>query len=63
MTGQRRPRVDLNEVFAFFSLAGHMIRNDDLGGVVTMGGHCPRQIPVVLLARLALDKRLPPAAA
>jgi len=42
-----------------------MIRIDDLGGVIPKGRlrSSPRQIPAVLLARLALDRRLPPAVA
>jgi GNAT superfamily N-acetyltransferase len=54
------PNVNPDEAFAYFTLAGHMIHNEDLAGAIARGRlrSLPRQIPAVLLARLALDRRI-----
>jgi GNAT superfamily N-acetyltransferase len=43
-------------VVAYYSLAAHLLQRAELPGAVGRGG--PRQIPAVLLARLALDRSL-----
>lgn len=43
-------------VVAYYSLAAHLLEREALPGSVGRGG--PRQIPAVLLARLALDRSL-----
>lgn len=43
-------------VFAYYSLTAHLLQREELPGALGRGG--PRQIPAVLLARLALDRSL-----
>jgi len=43
-------------VVAYYSLAGHLFQREALPASVGRGG--PRQIPAILLARLALDESL-----
>ncbi|WP_214111387.1 GNAT family N-acetyltransferase [Acrocarpospora catenulata] len=43
-------------VVAYYSLAGHLLQKDELPARVGRGG--PRQIPAIILARLALDSSL-----
>lgn len=43
-------------VVGYYSLAAHLLERDELPRAVGRGG--PRQIPAVLLARLALDQTL-----
>lgn len=43
-------------VIAYYSLAAHLLQREELPSSVGRGG--PRQIPTVLLARLALDESL-----
>jgi GNAT superfamily N-acetyltransferase len=45
-----------NWVLAYYSLAAHLLQRDELPSTIGRGG--PRQIPAVLLARLALDRTL-----
>lgn len=44
------------QVVAFYSLAAHLVLRDEAASRVGRGG--PSQLPAVLLARLALDRRL-----
>ncbi|HEV2360593.1 MAG TPA: GNAT family N-acetyltransferase [Acidimicrobiales bacterium] len=48
--------VDGEEVVAYFSLSGHAVKRSDVPRKVGRGS--PEWIPTVLIARLALDKRL-----
>jgi predicted GNAT family N-acyltransferase len=41
---------------AYYSIAAHLLQRDELPSTLGRGG--PRQIPTVLLARLALDRTL-----
>ena len=41
---------------AYYSIAAHLLQRDELPSTLGRGG--PRQIPAVLLARLALDRTL-----
>lgn len=43
-------------VLAYYSLTAHLLQREELPGSLGRGG--PRQIPAVLLARLALDQSL-----
>ena len=43
-------------VVAYYSLAAHPLQREELPAAVARGG--PRQIPAILLARLALDESL-----
>lgn len=43
------------EVVAYYSLAAHVVRRDDIGKI---GRGSPDEIPAVLLARLALNRSL-----
>jgi GNAT superfamily N-acetyltransferase len=54
------PGVEPDEVVAYFTLAAHMIHQDDLAGAIARGRlrSLPSQIPAIMLARLALDRRL-----
>jgi GNAT superfamily N-acetyltransferase len=45
-----------NAVIGYFSLCPHEVRRDELPS--TLGHGAPRSIPAILLARLALDRRL-----
>lgn len=45
-----------HRVVAYYSIAAHLLQRDDLPSALGRGG--PRQIPAVLLARLALDHTL-----
>jgi GNAT superfamily N-acetyltransferase len=44
---------DASRVLGYYSLAGHLIQRDELPA--RLGRGSPRQIPAVILARLALD--------
>ncbi|MEU8136516.1 hypothetical protein [Streptodolium elevatio] len=48
---------DDTRVLAYFSLAGHVVEKEELPSSRMRQGS-PRQSPAILLARLALDKRL-----
>lgn len=43
-------------MIAYYSLSAHVLQRAELPGAIGRGG--PRQIPAVLLARLALDRSL-----
>lgn len=45
-----------NRVVAYYSIAAHLLQRDELPSALGRGG--PRQIPAVLLGRLALDRAL-----
>lgn len=48
--------TETNTVIGYFSLCPHEVRRDDLPSKLSHGA--PRSIPAILLARLALDRRL-----
>jgi GNAT superfamily N-acetyltransferase len=45
-----------NTVFGYYALAGHRLLRDELPRAIGRGS--PREVPAVLLARLALDRQL-----
>lgn len=48
--------VDKGRVVAYYSLASHRVRGDDLPKALSRGG--PAEIPAVLIGKLALDNSL-----
>lgn len=48
--------VQRGEVVGYYALAAHKVARDEVPAAVGRGG--PREIPAVLLAKLALDRRL-----